>query len=195
MNSVPLILKHNFGSHSLAFFEQLLSILAKTTSPQEAASRLIVPGTLHQLPFSLNDDTEFDAEALLALVMDAATGSLKAAAQARPDLQVGLVGVSVFAVTVICLDSGMKPLWNACSYADKRTFSFAEAARAKMQPELLQQLSDPSAFPFSFNRHQITSEIIFCNCNTPFSHQQLRRHWHSLCLPLRSLSHPPLALF
>ncbi len=66
--------------------------------------------------------------------------SLQSAAQSRPDLEVNFIGVSVFAVTVICLDAAMKPLWNASSYADKRTFAFAESARADMQPEKLQQL-------------------------------------------------------
>ena len=99
-----------------------------------------MPGTLQQLPFSLNDDTEFDADALIAVVIGAATRSLQAAAQLRPDLEVILVGASVFAVTIICLDSDMKPLWKASSYADKRTFPFAESSRSKMRHEDMQQL-------------------------------------------------------
>ena len=99
-----------------------------------------MPGTLKQQPFALDDDTEFDANALMATVIDAAMQSLQAASCVRPDLDVGLVGVSVFAVTIICLDPDMQPLWNACSYADKRTFSFAESARSNMRPDLLQQL-------------------------------------------------------
>jgi sugar (pentulose or hexulose) kinase len=93
-----------------------------------------------QLPFSLNDDTEFDSEALVALVIEAAIRSVQAATLARPDLEVTLVGVSVFAVTIICLDTDMKPLWNACSYADKRTFEFAETARSQMDAEQLRLL-------------------------------------------------------
>jgi sugar (pentulose or hexulose) kinase len=111
-----------------------------TLAPQEDESRLIVPASLTQRPFSLNDDTEFDAEALMAVVIDVAVQSLQAAAHMRPDLHVGLVGVSVFAVTIICLDSELRPLWNASSYADKRTFSFAESARASMHADQVQQL-------------------------------------------------------
>jgi hypothetical protein len=114
---------------------------------QEASSRQIVPGTLQQHPFSLDDNTEFDAEELMSIVVDVAVRSLKAASQTRPDLAVGLVGVSVFAVTIICLDSDMKPLWKACSYADKRTFTFAESSRSKMRPEQLQELSVPPLAP------------------------------------------------
>jgi hypothetical protein len=83
----------------------------------------------------------------MSIVVDVAVRSLKAASQTRPDLAVGLVGVSVFAVTIICLDSDMKPLWKACSYADKRTFTFAESARSKMRPEQLQELSVPPHAP------------------------------------------------
>ena len=117
-----------------------MSNASHARSLQEADSRQIVPGTLQQLPFSLNDDTEFDADALIAVVIDAATRSLQAAAQLRPDLEVILVGASVFAVTIMCLDADMKPLWKASSYADKRTFPFAESSRSKMQHEDLQQL-------------------------------------------------------
>ena len=96
-----------------------------------------------QLPFSLGLDTEFDADSLVHTALGAAARSLQAAARERPDIEVGLVGASVFAVTIVCLDSEMKPLWNACSYADKRTFAFAEAARAQMQQENARQLSAP----------------------------------------------------
>ncbi len=89
----------------------------------------------------------------MSVVVDVAVRSLNAASQTRPDLAVGLVGVSVFAVTIICLDSDMKPLWNACSYADKRTFSFAESARSKMKPEQLQELSAPTITPLPSPPH------------------------------------------
>ena len=83
----------------------------------------------------------------MSIVADVAVRCQKAASQTRPDLAVGLVGVSVFAVTILCLDSDMKPLWKACSYADKRTFAFAESTRAKMRPEQLQELSVPPLVP------------------------------------------------
>jgi len=119
-----------------------------------------------QLPFSLAADTEFDAAALFATAMDAAVQSLQVAARERPDITIELVGASVFAVTIVCLDGDMKPLWNACSYADKRTFAFAEAQRAQMQPEQLQQLSAPNAFPPPMPLNPAHSRIL-ANALTP----------------------------
>ena len=148
-----------------------------------------------QLPFSLAADTEFDAAALFATAMDAAVQSLLVAARERPDITVELVGASVFAVTIVCLDSDMKPLWNACSYADKRTFAFAEAQRAQMQPEQLQHLSAPIAFPPPMPRNPAHSRILAKTLTYPppppsLPLHQLRLYRHPRRLSLRPRPHP-----